>query len=291
MGKKGFIRKLKNKYRFIIYNDGTFAEVFSLRLSLFNTYIIIIGSVILFIIIGIFLVTSTPVKRILPNSEYQIKSRLYKNAILIDSLQNKLLAQQNQYRRIYLILNGQDSLLINPTDTIKPGTTNLNENDKEINYVKSMEDSLLRQTVETEDRFNVMHGEASEKEQIFNLFLYPPLKNGVVVAAYQKSSSKNFGIDIAAQEDAHVMATAEGTIISANWSVEAGYTILIQHEKNLISCYKYNNKLLKNVGDHVARGEAIAILGNVGQKISGVHLYFEIWYNGTALDPQDYISF
>lgn len=291
MAKKKIIRKLKNKYRFIIYNDGTFAEVFSLRLSLFNTYVLLVGGAIIFIIIGIFLVTFTPVKRILPSSEYQIKSTLYKNTILIDSLEQQLLAQQNHYKRIHFILNGQDSLLKNPDDTIKPGNTTLANENREINYVKSAEDSLLRATVEAEDRFNVTYGKASKKEQIFSLFLYPPINNGVVTASYQKSSLQHFGIDIAAQEDTHVMATAEGTIISANWSVEAGYSIIIQHDGNLISYYKHNDKLLKNVGEHVERGEAIAILGNTGEHSSGPYLHFELWYNGTALAPLDYISF
>lgn len=291
MKSKKNIRKLKNKHRFIIYNDNTFAEVFSLRLSLFNTYLLIIGGGILLIILGIFLVTSTPIKRILPNNEYQIKSRLYKNAILIDSLQSTLAQQQNYYHRIHLLLSGQDSLLENYKDTIKPITNSLFDTNKEINYVKSSADSLLRQTVEMEDRFNVAHGEASKKDQIFNLFLYPPVKNGVVVATYQKSSLQHFGIDVAAQDDTHIMATAEGTIVSANWSVEDGYNIIIQHENNLISCYKYNDKLLKNIGDYVERGEAIAILGSTGKSSANPHLHFELWYNGTSLDPQDYISF
>lgn len=291
MTKKEIIRKLKNRYRFIIYNDGTFAEVFSLRLSLFNTYVILAGSAILLIALGILLVTYTPIKHVLPNNEYQIKSRLYKNALLIDSLQHRLSVQENHYKRIHFILNGQDSLLKNPIDTIKPGNTTIKDTYGEINYVKSSADSLLRAAIEAEDRFNVTLGQASKKQQLFNLFLYPPVKNGVVIAAYQKSSVQHFGIDIAAQENTHVMATAEGTVISANWSVENGYCIIIQHEDNLISCYKQNDKILKNIGEHVERGEVIAILGNAKNNSWGPHLRFEIWHNGTALDPQDFISF
>lgn len=291
MTKRKIIKRLKNKYRFIIYNDGTFAEVFSLRLSLFNSYIIIVGGAILFIILGIILVTSTPVRHILPNSEYQIKTTLYKNALLIDSLENKLQINENQYRRILFILNGKDSLLQEDDDTIKFSNIKIKDDDKEINYVKSSEDSLLRSNIEAEDRFNITHGGAAKKEQLFNLYLYPPVNNGVIIAAYEKSSLQHFGVDIAAQTDTHIMATAEGTVISASWSVETGYSLVIQHEDNLISCYKHNAQLLKKVGDHVQRGEVVAILGNTGENTSGPHLHFELWHKGKSLDPQDFISF
>jgi murein DD-endopeptidase MepM/ murein hydrolase activator NlpD len=49
--------------------------------------------------------------------------------------------------------------------------------------------------------------------------------------------------------------------------------------------------LLKEVGDHVKAGEAIAIIGNSGELSSGPHLHFELWRNGTPLDPEKYIVF
>jgi murein DD-endopeptidase MepM/ murein hydrolase activator NlpD len=49
--------------------------------------------------------------------------------------------------------------------------------------------------------------------------------------------------------------------------------------------------LLKKVGDFVKAGEVVAIIGNSGELTSGSHLHFELWYNGSAIDPQKYISF
>ncbi|PVX50079.1 murein DD-endopeptidase MepM/ murein hydrolase activator NlpD [Balneicella halophila] len=291
MKRKKIIRKLKNKYRFIIYNDSTLLETFSLRLSLFNTYVIVVGGAILLIILGILLMNYTPLKRIMPNSEYQIKSKLVSNAIIIDSLQNTLKANEKHYQRILYILNGQDSLLKNPNDTIKPGNTDLTKSKGEINYVKSSEDSILRLAVEAENQFNVTYGKSLQKESLFNLYLYSPVHNGVVIASYQQSSAHRFGVDIAAQENTHVMATAEGTVISANWTLESGYSIMIQHSNNLISSYSHNAQLLKNIGDYVDRGEAIAVIGNTGERGDGVYLHFELWHNGQSLDPQDFISF
>ena len=67
--------------------------------------------------------------------------------------------------------------------------------------------------------------------------------------------------------------------------------IQIQHDNNLVSIYKHNSELLKKIGNHVIAGEAIAIIGNSGELTSGPHLHFELWHNGTPINPEDYIAF
>jgi murein DD-endopeptidase MepM/ murein hydrolase activator NlpD len=73
--------------------------------------------------------------------------------------------------------------------------------------------------------------------------------------------------------------------------MDTGYSIFIQHESNIISVYKHNAELLKAVGDKVKSGDVIAIMGNSGELTTGPHLHFELWHNGTALDPETYIDF
>ena len=83
----------------------------------------------------------------------------------------------------------------------------------------------------------------------------------------------------------------DGVIIFAGFTIETGYVIYIQHENNLVSVYKHNSELLKNIGDKVKAGEAIAIIGNTGHLSYGPHLHFELWHNGRALNPELYIDF
>ena len=80
-------------------------------------------------------------------------------------------------------------------------------------------------------------------------------------------------------------------MIYAGWSDEAGNTIQIQHEGGIISIYKHNEKLLKNVGDKVTAGSPIALVGGTGSLSTGEHLHFELWHNGEAVDPVRYINF
>ena len=49
-------------------------------------------------------------------------------------------------------------------------------------------------------------------------------------------------------------------------------------DQRAISVYKHNELLLKEVGDHVVAGEAIALVGNTGELSTGPHLHFELWY-------------
>jgi len=94
-----------------------------------------------------------------------------------------------------------------------------------------------------------------------------------------------------AKRNEAVNATLDGTVIFSDWTVETGYVIGIQHKGNYISVYKHNSVLLKNQGSFVKAGEPIAIVGESGELSSGPHLHFELWYNGTPVDPKEYIAF
>jgi murein DD-endopeptidase MepM/ murein hydrolase activator NlpD len=66
---------------------------------------------------------------------------------------------------------------------------------------------------------------------------------------------------------------------------------MVQHGQNITTCYKHNSELLKKQGERVRAGEAIAIMGNTGKETTGPHLHFEIWIDGTAVNPEEYIRF
>ncbi len=291
MTKRNISPKLKNKYRFIIYNDTSFAEIFSLRLSLLNTYVIVSGGILLCLIIGLLLVLFTPLRQFIAPNEYAVKSKLYQNTLKIDSLENILLAQDLQYKRVQLLLAGKEDLLLKEDKKNAFTAVPFSQNKKELKHIRAKADSILRAEFESENRFNVTQGQTTKKGEVFNLYLYPPVKNGIINISNKGVYNQHIGVDIRAKAHSHVMATAEGTVINADWSLEDGYTLVIQHDNNLISSYKYNAELLKKVGDKVKRGEAIAILGNADKKAVSPYLHFELWHKGVSLNPKDFISF
>jgi murein DD-endopeptidase MepM/ murein hydrolase activator NlpD len=114
--------------------------------------------------------------------------------------------------------------------------------------------------------------------------------SGLIINRFNPGQN-HFGVDMVTEADQPVVAISNGTVTFANWTVDTGYVIQIQHDNNFLSLYKHNAELLKSVGDYVTTGEAIAIVGNSGELTTGPHLHFELWQNGAPLNPEAYILF
>jgi murein DD-endopeptidase MepM/ murein hydrolase activator NlpD len=120
-----------------------------------------------------------------------------------------------------------------------------------------------------------------------NLPLRLPAK-GYITRGFQPSQG-HFGIDIAGKEGSPVVAAADGFVVFAGWTYDAGNMIIIAHGGGYFTFYKHNQALLKAANSLVKSGEHIALLGNTGAMSHGPHLHFEVWKDGVALDPSDYV--
>jgi murein DD-endopeptidase MepM/ murein hydrolase activator NlpD len=130
---------------------------------------------------------------------------------------------------------------------------------------------------------------ATSSNSFAETFFFTPIK-GVLTAVFAPQED-HFGVDIVAKENEPVKAIADGTVILASWTLDTGYILSVQHSNELISIYKHNSVILKKVGDLVRAGEIISIIGNTGELTTGQHLHFELWYKGTPLNPQEFITF
>ncbi|PLX12267.1 MAG: peptidase M23 [Marinilabiliales bacterium] len=282
--KKRFVNKLKHKYRLSIYNDDTFEEVWFLRLSRLNVFSILGTSVLLFTIAIIVLIAFTPLREFIPGyPDGNMRRNIITNVYKLDSLEHELEIRDRYFESINTIIRGG-------TPASYESSQDTGVSYEEITFDKSEHDSLLRQQIEEEELFNlsILAG-SNNKTDFSSIHFYPPVR-GLVTNSFNPSEN-HFGTDIVTSSNKVVSATLDGTIIIANWTLETGYVIQIQHDNNLISVYKHNSELLKKVGNHVKAGEAIAIIGNSGELTSGPHLHFELWHNGTPIDPEDYVAF
>lgn len=116
------------------------------------------------------------------------------------------------------------------------------------------------------------------------LFFFEPVQ-GIITQIFDPSKG-HLGIDYGLKKNTPVYATAGGIVTFADYTIDYGYTIIIQHSNNYISIYKHCDSLLKRERDIVLQGELVALSGNSGRKTTGPHLHFEIWKNGKPIDPQ-----
>jgi murein DD-endopeptidase MepM/ murein hydrolase activator NlpD len=121
-------------------------------------------------------------------------------------------------------------------------------------------------------------------------FLLSPPIHGIVTSSFKRNTG-HYGVDIVAKEKEPIKCVADGVIVFSAWTVETGWVLVIQHNKNLISVYKHNAALLKKVSNFVKAGEVIAVIGNSEELSTGPHLHFELWHEGRAVNPEHFITF
>lgn len=276
---------MAKKYRFSIFNDTTHEEMFSFRANGVRSILTIVVLVVFLIASVTVLISFTSLRELIPGyPSPQSRHDLIQNAIKIDSLQNEINVWRLQMANIQRIATGKKPLAIDSLLNLHKNSDSLVAEDG--NY--SQYDSLLRAAVAREEQFNLTYRE-NKIEQIEGIHFFPPLK-GVVTEEFNPAIGHPF-VDIAAPENTVVSATLNGTVIYAGWSDDAGYSIQLQHDNNLVSTYRHNSKLLAKLGDKVSAGTPIALVGSTGTLSSAPHLHFELWHKGDPVNPQQYINF
>jgi murein DD-endopeptidase MepM/ murein hydrolase activator NlpD len=279
-------RNWRDKYRFSVTNDTTFEEVWRIRLTQYNAFLLITS--LIFFIIGstTLLIAFTNLREFIPGyPDVTVRRNILVSAIRLDSLEKELALRDRYFANLSAIIAGNQ-----PADvyTLRDTTRNY----KSITFRNYPEDSVLRTQVENEDRYNLTLGPVTPESvtSLAGLHFFPPVK-GVVSAKFDPRS-KHFGTDIVTKPKSPVNAALDGTVIFTGWTMETGFVIEVQHSNNIVSVYKHNASLLKETGDMVRTGEAIAVVGDSGELYtSGPHLHFEIWYKGSPLDPEKHIIF
>lgn len=275
-------RKLLYKYRLVVLNDDTFEERFSFKLNRLNVFVFSTLLAVFLIGITTLIIAFTPLREYIPGySSTALKNKATNLAYTTDSLQQVVAMNEQYIASIRRVLSGDvSSVDFNRDSIIEAAKIDLSE----VNLHASKADSLLRDQVEQEDKYNIF--EADNKK---NFVLFPPV-NGTLTDAYDPNA-KHFAVDIVAAKDAPVKAVADGTVIFASWTTDTGYVMIIDHGNNLISAYKHNSSLSKQQGDLVSSGEVIGIVGNTGELSTGPHLHFELWSDGYPIDPSQFIDF
>jgi murein DD-endopeptidase MepM/ murein hydrolase activator NlpD len=280
---KKFSKKLLHKYRLVVLNEDTFEERFAIKLTRLNVFVILSLGTILLIAGTIFLIAFTSLKEYIPGySSTALKKQATVLNYKTDSLQQVINLNEQYYASIKKVLTGDVSMLEFNRDSIIDAAS---IDPSKLDLKPTKEDSLLRELVDKEDKYNVFESTISSS----NFVLFPPV-NGTISEGYN-IKDKHYAVDVVVAKDTPVKATADGTVIFAEWTSETGYVVIIEHSYELISVYKHNASLTKVQGDLVKSGEVIAMAGNTGELTTGPHLHFELWNRGYPVNPTNFIDF
>lgn len=289
MGKrKKLIDKLKERYKLVILNDDTFEEKASFNASLWYLIIGTAAFAILLIVLTIVTIRFTPLKEYLSGvTDASSKKDIIDAFSRVDSLQQQADANKIYLKNLKNIIDGKvlDDKSTKPVDEEGKATDSIKLNQK-----ISKEERELRKLIESEGKFDLNAEDEQKSESGIASYSFFSTLRGKISDDFNPKI-QHYGIDITSRKNENIKSTLDGTIVFSNFTSETGYVIAVQHRNNLLSIYRHCSVLLKKVGSFVRAGEVIAVVGNTGEFTTGPHLHFELWFNGTAVDPKNYMTF
>ena len=266
----------KTKYR-VVVTDQSYHEKLSWNLSRTQLWTTVGLFVLVTMVITACLILFTPLRQFVPGyTREELTQQVYTSRVKLDSLQNCLEGQTVMLRLMQSAIAGEVRMTAATVmkDSLKDYTN--------VVYRRSLADTLLRREIEAADPYavNAMRAADDRKSLADNWLFYAPV-TGKCLHAFDGRSFT--GVEVETRPNESVKATMAGHVVYADWSPESGYVLVLQHENHLISIYARNAALLKMPGEYVEAGEVVAM--------TGTSLYFELWYNGFPMNPQNYVNF
>lgn len=285
--KKNIFRKLFQKHTLIILNEESQEEQFSFRLNRMNV-LVVIALMTIFIISTTYLtLVYSPLRDyVLPSAkqlEVKDKQEILNLTNKIEELDSRIKSNDLYIKNLRAILSGEVPM---PEIKVSNDSIITSVDLSKVDLSPKEEDLELRKEVEQEEMFSVQGKQGSQES---GSLLFTPLK-GIVTAGYD-TNENHLAIDIAAQQGEAIKSVAMGTVLFTDWTPDTGFVVVIQHPQGMISVYKHALTVYKKIGDVVKKGEVIAAVGNTGELTTGPHLHFELWIDGIAVDPKQYIVF
>ncbi|MDR2763619.1 MAG: M23 family metallopeptidase [Tannerella sp.] len=281
--KHSFWKRVQLKYKLSFFNESTLEEVWSFRLSQLSAFVAVGLFAVLLILITTLVIIKTPIRNYLPGYlDVEVRNNIVLNALKIDSLETLVQMQALYLTNVTDILTGKmtlDSVYRSDSVAFITGNYDVPRSENEERFVKAFEEA-------EKYNFTVLNANPTVTEGVF---FHKPV-NGMISSHYD-AEIRHYGVDLVAGLRESVLATLEGVVVYTGYDPQYGNVIGLQHKNGFVSIYKHNELLLKEMGDQVVAGEAIALIGNTGNLSTGPHLHFELWYKGYPMNPEEYIAF
>jgi murein DD-endopeptidase MepM/ murein hydrolase activator NlpD len=278
----------RNVYTVLLVPNEDAAHAMNFRFALWQviTGLSLVGLIFVSVILAVILYT--PAGTMLPIKNPELELRYSKELVAINQRMANVMEQLVELRAYNVKLRQAlgENVVLSDSGATRRRTTSESG---------STTAQSLPQTSETSQVHNVSEGYSlqlisNSRENKSAGVSFPAIfpTNGYLSRGYE-SDKGHFGLDIAGKLGTVVAAAADGHVIFSGWTIDDGNIVILSHENGFLTFYKHNQSLLRSTGSFVKRGEPIATLGNTGRTSAGPHLHFEIWKEGTAVDPTRYI--
>lgn len=282
---KGFWNYLTTK-RQIAMRDRDAQELdWKINISPLALGAVVVAAFAVIVAVLMVLMAYTSVLDIFPG--YRTKSErmtdeLTANIMRIDAMERTMADSLKYNEVVTTILMGSTPTLHSTvmTDTIRYDKSTV---------MPTRADSLLRRALESTDgEYSLSNTKPLRTEAAM---FSAPMRGSVTRSFDAPESSYDMAI-VSLSGDDSVMAVENGTVVSVQPSAEGKSTITLQHGEGYVSVYKQLGEVLVRKGQRVNTGTVIGRLrGAEDEAAQEVELAFELWRDGTAVDPERYILF
>ena len=239
--------------------------------------------IILFVVLML-LMAYTPILEILPGYKTRsekMRDQMVESIMHIDSME-RLMGRMLEYNdAVTKIINGSTPTLHSTilTDSIQYDKTTV---------LPTRADSLLRSILErSEGEYSLEN--TREANPVAAMFSIP--MHGTITRTFDAPDSSYDITIMSVDSDRSVMAVENGTVVGVTQGSAGNISIIIQHANGYISVYKQLGEALVRKGQIVQSGAVIGTQATEPDSDKAIDLGFELWRDGTAVDPERYILF
>ena len=289
---RAFVRWWTAAFRLTLHEEYTFSERWQLPVTRGGVVLGSAGAFAAVVLLTYFVVARTPLREVLvpgylAEDARQAALQARMNA---DSLAVGLAQQEAYLANLRRVLSGDLPEGDDRASGVRPDTVSAEEAAGMAELLDrvgqlSSADTALRGQIEREDRYALDRKRFADRTDRGIPFL--PVE-GTVSDGFDAAAG-HYGIDFVAPAGSLVHAADDGTVLFAGFTVDGGYTLILQHARNRTSVYQHNASLLYATGDRVRAGDPIAVIGNTGRLSTGPHCHFEWWVDGSPLDPRTWL--
>lgn len=278
--------RLTRKRQLVLKERNGETVFWKVNLSPLSLWGSIIGVVAVIVITLLLLMSYTSILEILPKYRTQaerLNEQLTEHIMRLDMMERNMNDILAYNEAVATIMGGSTPTLHSTilTDTIRYDKSRI---------LPTRADSLLRDALESiTGEYSLSNTKPLQSE---SARFSTPMRGSIIRNFDAPESSYDIAI-MSIDGESSVMSVESGTVLAVEEQADGTLSVMIQHTEGYISVYKNLGETLVRKGQTVQSG---AVIGRIRTSASeGIEeqntLTFELWYNGTAIDPELYILF